>query len=147
MRKQVHITSTSEMREFARSIAQQIRSGDLILLNGPLGAGKTFFTQELINSLGVTQPITSPTFVMVKSYRGILPIHHIDAYRLLDLANPKQAFEELDIDIESSFTIVEWGEQFDVTGQGLHITLEIVGDQSRTLTVTGADSRWANLEL
>ncbi len=147
MRKQVHITSTSEMREFARSIAQQIRSGDLILLNGPLGAGKTFFTQELINSLGVTQPITSPTFVMVKSYRGILPIHHIDAYRLLDLANPKQAFEELDIDIESSLTIVEWGKQFDVTGQGLHITLEIVGDQSRTLTVTGADSRWANLEL
>jgi tRNA threonylcarbamoyladenosine biosynthesis protein TsaE len=147
MRKQVHITSTSEMREFARSIAQQIRSGDLILLNGPLGAGKTFFTQELINSLGVTQPITSPTFVMVKSYRGILPIHHIDAYRLLDLANPKQAFEELDIDIESSLTIVEWGEQFDVTGQGLHITIEIVGDQSRTLTVTGADSRWANLEL
>lgn len=147
MRKQVHITSTSEMREFARSIAQQIRTGDLILLNGPLGAGKTFFTQELINSLGVTQPITSPTFVMVKSYRGTLPIHHIDAYRLLDLANPKQAFEELDIDIESSLTIVEWGKQFDVTGQGLHITLEIVGDQSRTLTVTGADSRWANLEL
>ena len=147
MRKQVHITSTSEMREFARSMAQQIRSGDLILLNGPLGAGKTFFTQELINSLGVTQPITSPTFVMVKSYRGILPIHHIDAYRLLDLSNPQQAFEELDIDIDSSLTIVEWGEQFDVTGQGLHITIEIVGEQSRTLTVTGADSRWANLEL
>lgn len=135
------------MREFARSTAQQIRSGDLILLNGPLGAGKTFFTQELIISLGITQPITSPTFVMVKSYRGILPIHHIDAYRLLDLANPKQAFEELDIDIESSLTIVEWGEQFDVTGQALHITIEIAGEQSRTLTVTGADSRWANLEL
>ena len=147
MRKQVHITSTSHMREFAHSIAQQVRSGDLILLEGPLGAGKTFFAQALIKYLGVTQPVTSPTFVMVKSYQREFPIHHVDAYRLLDLENPRQAFLELDIDLEQSLTIVEWGEQFDINGQGLHVDIEIGDGESRSITARGSLSRWANLKL
>lgn len=141
------IKTIDEMEALAQKISSQVRISDLLLLEGPLGAGKTFFAQTLIHALGVREQVTSPTFVMVKNYRGIFPINHIDAYRLLDLANPQQAFEELDIDIDSSLTIVEWGKQFDLTGDGLHIAMEIGEGESRTLTITGSDTRWSELVL
>ena len=130
-----------------KSIAKQLHSGDLLLLDGPLGAGKTFFSQALAKALGVQAEVTSPTFVMVKSYQGHVPINHIDAYRLLDLENPRQAFDELDIDLENSLTIVEWGKDFDVTGSALHIKFEIGEGEERSLTIEGADSRWGQLKL
>lgn len=146
--KRAHlIHSRREMMNCATLISSQLKVGDLLLLDGPLGAGKTFFTQALLKALGVDAEVTSPTFVMVKSYSGRIPIHHIDAYRLLDLANPVQAFEELDIDFENSLTIVEWGAAFDLTGEALHIKIEIGEGEARTLTLTGADSRWGQLQL
>ena len=146
--KRAHlIHSRREMINCATLISSQLKVGDLLLLDGPLGAGKTFFTQGLLKALGVDAEVTSPTFVMVKSYSGRIPINHIDAYRLLDLANPVQAFEELDIDFENSLTIVEWGAAFDLTGEALHIKIEIGEGEARTLTLTGADSRWGQLQL
>ena len=146
--KRAHlIHSRREMINCATLISSQLKVGDLLLLDGPLGAGKTFFTQGLLKALGVEAEVTSPTFVMVKSYSGRIPINHIDAYRLLDLANPVQAFEELDIDFENSLTIVEWGAAFDLTGEALHIKIEIGEGEARTLTLTGADSRWGQLQL
>ena len=146
--KRAHlIHSRREMINCATLISSQLKVGDLLLLDGPLGAGKTFFTQGLLKALGVDAEVTSPTFVMVKSYTGRIPINHIDAYRLLDLANPVQAFEELDIDFENSLTIVEWGAAFDLTGEALHIKIEIGEGEARTLTLTGADSRWGQLQL
>ena len=147
MHRKISILSEGESRAFALKLASQLQVGDAILLNGPLGAGKTFLAQSLIKALGVAEPVTSPTFVMVKSYRGPFPIHHIDAYRLLDLPHPKEAFEEFDIDSEEALTIVEWGERFDLTGEGLHITIDIGEGESRTLHVEGADSRWADVQL
>ena len=147
MHRKISILSEGESRAFALKLASQLQVGDAILLNGPLGAGKTFLAQSLIKALGVAEPVTSPTFVMVKSYRGPFPIHHIDAYRLLDLADPKEAFEEFDIDSEEALTIVEWGEHFDLTGEGLHITIDIGEGESRTLHVEGSDSRWAGVQL
>ena len=147
MQKNREIESLSMMQEFGLGLAPQLRAGDLLLLEGPLGAGKTFFAKVLLRALGVTEEVTSPTFVMVKSYLGKFPINHIDAYRLLDLANPQQAFEELDIDMESSLTIVEWGKEFNLTGEGLHIAIEIGEGESRTLTITGSDTRWSELVL
>jgi tRNA threonylcarbamoyladenosine biosynthesis protein TsaE len=141
------IPSRTQMLDFASLLAPQLRSGDLLLLTGALGAGKTFFAQALINSLGVTEPVTSPTFVMVKNYRGIFPINHVDAYRLLDLVNPQQAFAELDIDLEDALTIVEWGADFDLTGAALRIHIQIGAGESRTLTISGTDSRWDGLTL
>ena len=146
--KRAHlIHSRREMINCATLISSQLKVGDLLLLDGPLGAGKTFFTQGLLKALGVEAEVTSPTFVMVKSYSGRIPINHIDAYRLLDLANPVQAFEELDIDFENSLTIVEWGAAFDLTGEALHIKIEIGEGEARTLTLTGADLRWGQLQL
>ncbi len=147
MKKKLAISSTSEMEQCASAIASQTRLGDLILLEGPLGAGKTFFAQALIHSLGVTDHVTSPTFVMMKSYRGRFPINHIDAYRLIDLQDPMQAFDELDVDIEGSLTIVEWGAKFDVTGNALLISIEIGDGESRTLTFEGTDQRWGDLAI
>lgn len=147
MKKKLAISSTSEMEECASAIASQTRLGDLILLEGPLGAGKTFFAKALIHSLGVTDHVTSPTFVMMKSYRGHFPINHIDAYRLIDLQDPMQAFDELDVDIEGSLTIVEWGAKFDVTGNALLISIEIGDGESRTLTFAGTDQRWGDLAI
>lgn len=147
MKMTLAIKTIDEMEALAKKISSQVRISDLLLLEGPLGAGKTFFAQTLIHALGVREQVTSPTFVMVKNYRGIFPINHIDAYRLLDLSNPQQAFEELDIDIDSSLTIVEWGKQFDLTGDGLHIAIEIGEGESRTLTITGSDTRWRELVL
>lgn len=147
MKKKLAISSTSEMEQCASAIASQTRLGDLILLEGPLGAGKTFFAQALIHSLGVTDHVTSPTFVMMKSYRGRFPINHIDAYRLIDLQDPMQAFDELDVDIEGSLTIVEWGAKFDVTGNALLISIEIGDGESRTLTFAGTDQRWGDLAI
>jgi tRNA threonylcarbamoyladenosine biosynthesis protein TsaE len=147
MHREISIQSEGESRAFASKLAPQLQVGDVILLNGPLGAGKTFLAQSLIKALGVAEAVTSPTFVMVKSYRGPFPIHHIDAYRLLDLAHPKEAFEEFDIDSEEALTIVEWGEHFDLTGEGLHITIDIGEGESRTLHVEGSDSRWAGVQL
>jgi len=147
MRAVLKISSIVEMERIASRVARYLRSGDLLLLEGPLGAGKTFFTQALIKSLGVSEQVTSPTFVIVKSYQGALPIHHIDAYRLLDAPDPRQAFDELDIDIEGSLTIVEWGKNFDVTWSALHIEIEIGPGQSRTLTLEGPDARWGDLQV
>jgi tRNA threonylcarbamoyladenosine biosynthesis protein TsaE len=141
------IETIDKMETFAKKISSQVRISDVLLLEGQLGAGKTFFAQALIRALGVKGQVTSPTFVMVKSYQSAFPIHHIDAYRLLDLANPQQAFEELDIDIESSLTIIEWGKQFDLTGAGLHVAIEIGEGESRTLTISGSDTRWSELVI
>ena len=147
MRAERVISSQIEMVGFAQKLAATLNIGDLLLLDGPLGAGKTYLAQEVMKSLGVTEYVTSPTFVMVKSYQGKIPINHIDAYRLLDLPNPRQAFDELDIDIDSSLTIVEWGGDFDLTGNALKIEIRIDPDDSRTLTLTGSDSRWAGLKV
>ena len=147
MKQTKTIASRAEMEAFAANIAMKLRAGDLVLLNGPLGAGKTFLTQNILKALGVTELVTSPTFVMLKSYQGKLPINHVDAYRLLDLAKPLQAFEDLDIELDDSVTIVEWGEPFDVTGQALHIDIELGELENRTVIIHGSDLRWGALKL
>jgi len=147
MRMHLEIGSASQMRDFGISLAAQLRMGDLLLLDGPLGAGKTFLTQHILRALNVQGEVTSPTFVMMKSYQGDFSINHIDAYRLLDLVNPRQAFEELDIDFDSSITIVEWGAGFDLTGEALHIGIELGEGEQRTLTLEGVDARWGQLQL
>lgn len=147
MKRTRNISSPREMIQFATELAPQLRAGDLLLLSGPLGAGKTFLAQSLIKELGVSEQITSPTFVMVKSYSGRVPINHVDAYRLLDLPDPKEALNDLDIEFEASLTIIEWGEGFDITGQGLHIDIELGADTARTLSIHGSDERWQELRI
>jgi sugar-phosphatase len=94
------------MRALGRWLAGLVRRGDLLVLAGPLGAGKTVFVQGLASGLGVTGPVTSPTFVLARHHRdGRLPLLHVDAYRLGSL----DEVEDLDLDVEGSVTAVEWG--------------------------------------
>ena len=96
------------IRDRARLLAQNLAVGDLLILTGDLGAGKTCFTQGLGSGLGVTDRITSPTFTLASRYQGRLLLHHLDAYRLDTLG------EALDLDLpellDSGVTVVEWGE-------------------------------------
>src|SRR5690242_13509862 len=94
------------MRALGHWLSGLVRRGDLLVLAGPLGAGKTVFVQGLARGLGVTGPVSSPTFGLSREHRdGRLPLLHVDAYRLGSL----EEVEDLDLDVEGSVSAVEWG--------------------------------------
>lgn len=107
----VRISSLAQMRTFAEVLAENLRAGDLLILSGNLGAGKTTFTQSLGRALGVAGRITSPTFVIAREHPSLgegPALVHVDAYRLSDA----EELEDLDLDseLDESITVVEWGE-------------------------------------
>ncbi len=102
-------TSVEETKELAAALAELARPGDLVLLAGDLGAGKTAFTQGFGAALGIDDLITSPTFTLVNTYEGRLELNHLDVYRLEALA------EVLDLGVpemidDGGVTIIEWGD-------------------------------------
>ena len=102
-------TSVDQTRELAGALASLARSGDVVVLAGDLGAGKTAFVQGFGRGLGVTDRITSPTFTLVHVYEGRLPVHHLDVYRL------EQLSEALDLGLpemldEGGVVLIEWGD-------------------------------------
>ncbi|HKS98295.1 MAG TPA: tRNA (adenosine(37)-N6)-threonylcarbamoyltransferase complex ATPase subunit type 1 TsaE [Rugosimonospora sp.] len=107
------LSTVDETRAFGRRLAGVLRAGDLVLLTGPLGAGKTALTQGIGAGLAVTGDITSPTFVISRVHRGgRVPLVHVDAYRLAAVDDPAAQLDDLDLDasVEDSVTVVEWGE-------------------------------------
>jgi tRNA threonylcarbamoyladenosine biosynthesis protein TsaE len=103
------LPTPEDTRALGGELAALVRPGDLIVLVGPLGAGKTALTQGLGAALGVREPVTSPTFVIARVHRGgRLPLVHVDAYRLGSMAD----VDDLDLDAttEESVTVVEWGQ-------------------------------------
>lgn len=101
--------SVDDTKAMAAEVAPLLRPADLLVLAGDLGTGKTAFTQGLARGLGVAEPVTSPAFVLVRSYAGRLPLVHVDVYRLdhmqelVDLGVP-ELFDE------GGVTVVEWGD-------------------------------------
>ena len=124
--------------------AAALRPGDIVLLSGPLGAGKTTFVKGVARGLGVRERVTSPTFVMVREHRcanewGISILHHADVYRVSDLG------EVVDLALgelveESAVALVEWGElASSVFGcDVLNVSFALEPDDARTLEVSGA---------
>jgi tRNA threonylcarbamoyladenosine biosynthesis protein TsaE len=104
------VATSGDMKEFGRRLAGLLRAGDLVLLSGPLGAGKTTLVQGIADGLGVRGPITSPTFVIARvhpSLSGGPDLVHADAYRL---ASPAEVDDlDLDASLDLSVTVVEWG--------------------------------------
>jgi tRNA threonylcarbamoyladenosine biosynthesis protein TsaE len=97
-----------ETEAVGEAVGAQLRVGDLVVLTGDLGAGKTTFAKGLARALGVTQPVTSPTFTIVQEYDGRVPVAHVDVYRLDRIQELHDlGFEEL---LEGRVTVVEWGE-------------------------------------
>lgn len=104
----MNVDSPERMRALGAALAEVVRAGDLLLLSGPLGAGKTTLTQGLVAALGSPAAVTSPTFVIARVYRGgRLPVLHVDAYRLGGI----DEIDDLDLDAstDESVTVVEWG--------------------------------------
>jgi tRNA threonylcarbamoyladenosine biosynthesis protein TsaE len=138
----VEISTEAQMQQFGLKLATNLQIGDLIILEGPLGAGKTRLAQSIGKGLSVKSEITSPTFVIAKNYQGRTPFIHADAYRLLD--SPIGGLQDLDLDTENSVTIVEWGKSFaeQLNDQYLLITISIVDDSKRQLAISSVGERW-----
>ncbi|WP_043264870.1 tRNA (adenosine(37)-N6)-threonylcarbamoyltransferase complex ATPase subunit type 1 TsaE [Streptomyces sp. CT34] len=165
----VTVKSPDQMRELGRRLAPLLRPGDLVLLTGELGAGKTTLTRGLGEGLGVRGAVTSPTFVIARvhpSLTGGPALVHVDAYRL---GGGLDEMEDLDLDVSlpESVVVVEWGEGKveELSEDRLHVVIgRAVGaaapgwrsgdghpeddvDDVREVTVTGVGARWADAGL
>ncbi len=139
------------MREFGASLGAQLRAGDLIVLQGPLGAGKTALTQGIGSALGFDQ-VTSPTFVISRVHNGKLPLIHVDAYRLLGSANSAFEFDDLDLATqrESAVTVIEWGAEVALRLGVGYLLLDIsYGNRvdERSIKVSKFGARWDEVKL
>ena len=137
------------MLGLGQKIGAQLRAGDLLLLNGPLGAGKTVLVQGIGAALGFSD-ITSPTFVISRTHSGVLPLIHVDVYRLLESGNAVPYLDDLDLDSarESAVTVIEWGgaESARLSEERLEIDIDRTDDE-RVVTVRAIGTRWAGFKL
>lgn len=143
------IASAQEMFDLGKKIATQLRAGDLILLNGPLGAGKTVLVQGIGAALGFNE-VTSPTFVISRIHKGALSLIHVDSYRLLESGNAALYLDDLDLDTprESAVTVIEWGgaESARLSDDRLEIEIDRT-DEEREVTIRAVGPRWAGFKL
>jgi len=132
------------MHALGMRIGAECKAGDLILLNGPLGAGKTVLVQGIGEALGI-QDVTSPTFVISRIHKAPLPLIHVDAYRLLEGGNAALYLDDLDLDSprESAVTVIEWGgqESARLSEERLEIVIDRT-DEVREVTMTPVGARW-----
>lgn len=142
----VTAATDTAMRALGRRIAAELRAGDLVLLSGPLGAGKTTFTQGLAQGLNVRGPITSPTFAIARTHPSLgggPALVHADAYRL---SGPEE-FEDLDLDLDlaASVVVVEWGEGIaeGLSEDRLEIAIDRLANDTRTVRLRRVGTRWA----
>ena len=143
------ISTAEEMFGLGQKLGARLRAGDLILLNGPLGAGKTVMVQGIGASLGFSD-VTSPTFVISRIHKGPLSLIHVDAYRLLEGGNAALYLDDLDLDTprESAVTIIEWGgaESARLSDERLEIDIDR-SDEEREVIIRTIGPRWAGLKL
>jgi tRNA threonylcarbamoyladenosine biosynthesis protein TsaE len=145
----VKIATAADMHQLGKRIGSMCRAGDLILVNGPLGAGKTVLVQGIGAALEI-KDVTSPTFVISRIHKGALPLIHIDAYRLLDGGSAAAFLDDLDIDTprEGAVTVIEWGgaESARLSDERLEITIDR-SDEVRDVQVTAIGVRWQGFSL
>jgi tRNA threonylcarbamoyladenosine biosynthesis protein TsaE len=106
------LSTPADTRAYGITLGGLLQPGDLLVLTGPLGAGKTALTQGIAAGLGVRSPVTSPTFIMARVHNdGRVPLVHVDAYRLGDSPDLAGEIDALDLDVTSdeAVTVVEWG--------------------------------------
>ncbi len=149
MSGKIEVNNLAEMHKLGARIGVQLKAGDLLLLSGPLGAGKTALTQGIGQALGI-ENITSPTFVISRIHPGKIPLVHVDAYRLQD--GSTAIFDDLDLEsyLPTSITVVEWGEGLAnrLADEFLEIQIEFgVNDDQRLISVIGQGPRFAGFKL
>ena len=139
----VRLRTPDDTAELGRRLAHLLRPGDLVILDGPLGAGKTVLVQGIGAGLGVAGPVTSPTFVIARVHRGPrVPLVHVDAYRLGSIAE----IDDLDLDtgLDEAVTVVEWGagKVERLADAHLVVRLERHDDDTRTAELVGVGGDW-----
>src|SRR4051794_40828874 len=143
MKRQYVLPAPEDTHALGRDLAEVLRPGDLIVLVGPLGAGKTALTQGLGQGLGVREPVTSPTFVIARVHRGgRVPLVHVDAYRLASVADVDDL--DLDASTDESVTVVEWGQGLveQLADEHLEVRLERRDDEVRTAVLLAHGGSW-----
>lgn len=140
----VTTTAAAATGAIGAAIGALLGPGDLVVLAGDLGAGKTTLAKGIAAGLGVTDPVTSPTFAIVQEYAGRVPVAHADVYRLTSIA--ELADLTLDELLDDHVVLVEWGDRVEAAlpADRIEIRLESgAGPDDRRLTVTPVGSRWA----
>jgi tRNA threonylcarbamoyladenosine biosynthesis protein TsaE len=140
---QITSVSESETRRVGRRLASLLRPDDVVLLSGKLGVGKTAFVAGLAEGLGIEEQVTSPSFVLVHTYRGgFIPLVHADVYRLGTL-NELADLELVD-EAAGAILVVEWGDAIASTMPEDHLSVrfDIQDDASRVITVEGHGPAW-----
>jgi tRNA threonylcarbamoyladenosine biosynthesis protein TsaE len=144
----VKLATVEDTREFGRRLAAILRPGDLVLLSGPLGAGKTALVQGIGAGLEVQGAITSPTFVIARVHRGRVPLVHADAYRLGDRPDPRAEIDDLDLDAsaEDAVTVVEWGTGLveRLNDEYLEVRIDRLEDDTRVIELLAHGGDWAS---
>lgn len=137
------------MFDLGQRLGAQLRAGDLVLLTGLLGAGKTVLAQGIGAALGFTE-ITSPTFVISRIHKGSPSLIHVDAYRLLEGGNAALYLDDLDLDTprEDAVTVIEWGgaESARLSDERLEIEIDRTEDE-REVTFRAIGPRWAEFKI
>ena len=149
----IRLATVQDTRAFGARLAALLRAGDLLVLTGPLGAGKTAFTQGLGAGLHVRGAVTSPTFVIARVHKpdvavgGTIPLVHADAYRLGAAADPRAEIDDLDLDAsaEDAVTVVEWGEGMveQLSDAHLRVHIDRREDDTRVLDLLPSGGDWA----
>lgn len=153
------VPTAEAMRELGRRLGERLRPGDLVVLTGGLGAGKTTLTQGIGDGLGVRGPVTSPTFVIARVHPSLVggtPLVHVDAYRLGSM----DELDDLDLDasVADSATVVEWGEgkaevltddrlEIVITRESAEDVDEPGDPEVRWAALHGVGARWSDADL
>ena len=141
-------TSAAMTHEIGKTLAHELESGDVIVLSGDLGSGKTVFAQGVAAGLGVTERVVSPTFAIAREYAGRLPLRHLDVYRL------DHVQEAIDLGLDELFddavTLIEWGDGVRdlLPADRLEVELALApadsgSEDTRHLTITPFGEEWS----
>lgn len=146
----ITLDTVEATHRFGVELGSRLRAGDLIILSGSLGAGKTTLTKGIAAGMGVTGRVTSPTFVIARVHRpapdagrgATVPLVHVDAYRLTGTVELDDL--DLDTDLDAAAVVVEWGEGVaeQLSSQRLLVELARLPDDTRTATLTPIGDDW-----
>lgn len=142
------VSDADQMHQLGLQIAQHLQAGDLLLLNGPLGAGKTTLTRGIGEGLGAQGTVQSPTFVLARTHKTSAgpKLVHVDAYRLGSAVE----LDDLDIDLENSIVVVEWARDYvdGLSENWLNVEIKRHSDSDvREVEITGHGSRWSGVKI